>query len=193
MDFQSFRFADVLLVAGVCAALALVGAIVLLVIAARQIMHLDIPEDADFFETLQIVPITVPLALDLLDMAFDVFAAPISWIVLELLGLQSLQLVTVFEGLIPGTQVIPTLTIAWVLARIMKARGKGRRSRMQEEIYQYQQLDRASRYQRLAARRGDIVSSYRSRPLLTEEIMDGEFVEEEEEMNFYEDEWEDDY
>jgi hypothetical protein len=193
MDFQSFQFADVLLVLGGCMGLALAGAIILLIIAARQIAQIEIPEDADFFETLELLPITVPVALDLLDMAFDIFSAPISWIVLELLGLRSLQLITIVEGLIPGTQVIPTMTLAWILARVMKSRQRGR-SRMQEEIYQYQQLDRAERYRRLGAGRGDIVSRYRRQPLLLEENVDGEFVEEEEELDYFqEDDIHDDY
>jgi hypothetical protein len=101
--------------------LALIGAVSLLVIAARQIRSIEIPEDADFFETLRLLPITVPLALDLLDLAFDVFAAPIAWVILELMGLKALQLITVFEGLLPGTQVIPTLTIGWIIAKSTKA------------------------------------------------------------------------
>ncbi len=99
---------------------AFVGAVVLLILAAREMADLEIPEDADFFETLQMVPITVPLALDLLDMAFDFFAAPIAWVALELLGLKALQMITVFEGIIPGTQLIPTMTAAWVVSRMMK-------------------------------------------------------------------------
>jgi len=109
---QNIQWSDIFLVGGACIAMALVGAIALLVVAARQVAQIEVPEDADFFETLQLIPITVPLALDLLDMAFDVFSAPISWIILEMLGLRALQMITVFEGLIPGTQIIPTLTAA---------------------------------------------------------------------------------
>ena len=98
--------------------LIVAGAIGLLVIAARQMREIDIPPDADFFETLRLIPITIPLALDMLDLVLDVFAAPLSWAILELLGLKALRFVTVTEGLIPGTQAIPTLTLAWVIARL---------------------------------------------------------------------------
>jgi hypothetical protein len=168
---------DVLLVAGIIIAGALIGAIVLLIVAARQIADLDVPPDADFFETMQYVPITVPLALDLLDMAFDFFAAPIAWIILELLGLQALQLVTVFEDLIPGTQLIPTLTIAWVISRMMKNK---RRSPVRTALHQYQLESQHRRYDQLRSGRGSAGDRYR-RLVLPESsdsnVVEGEYYE----------------
>lgn len=165
---------------GVCAAVALVGAITLLVIAARQILEINVPEDADFFETLQVVPITVPLALDLLDFAFDIFAAPIAWFVLEMLGLQALQMVTVFEGLIPGTQLIPTLTIAWGFARVVRRRKEsgGKQSALQTAL-QAEQQRRESFYRGNAQQ---LAERYRQTPLLPEDTVEAEFFEEEEEL-----------
>jgi hypothetical protein len=104
----------------IVALLLVAGAAVLLLLAARQMRGIDIPEDAEFFETLRLIPITIPLALDMLDLVFDIFAAPIAWIILDALGLHALRLVTVTEGLIPGTQAIPTMTAAWILARLTK-------------------------------------------------------------------------
>jgi hypothetical protein len=168
---------DVLLVAGIIIAGALIGAIVLLIVAARQIADLDVPPDADFFETMQYVPITVPLALDLLDMAFDFFAAPIAWIILELLGLQALQLVTVFEDLIPGTQLIPTLTIAWVISRMMKNK---RRSPVRTALHQYQLESQHRRYDQLRSGQGSAGDRYR-RLVLPESsdsnVVEGEYYE----------------
>lgn len=164
------------LILGICAATALIGAIALLVLAARQIADIEIPENADFFETLQHVPITVPLALDLLDMAFDIFAAPISWIILELLGLQALQLITLFEGLIPGTQLIPTLTIAWFIARAMK---KKRRSQLQTTLSDYQLESRRARYNQLG-RGSSLADQYRRKalPAPDDDFVEGEYFEE---------------
>jgi len=104
----------------ICAGASLIAVVTLLITAWQQVIDLEIPEEADFFETLQMIPITVPIALDLLDLVFDVFSAPISWVILELMGLRALQMITVIEGIIPGTQFIPTLTIAWFVARGMK-------------------------------------------------------------------------
>jgi hypothetical protein len=164
---------------GIILALALIGAITLLIIAARQIASVDVPEDADFFETLQAVPITVPLALDLLDLAFDFFAAPIAWIILELLGLQSLQLITVVEGLIPGTQLIPTLTIAWLIARGMKK--KKRSSPLRESLAAYQLEERRARYGRLRSG-ADLADQYRRKALPMpghkDDVVEGEYFEE---------------
>jgi hypothetical protein len=111
---------NVLLVLGILCGIGVAGAVTLLVLAFQQVREIDVPEDADFFETLQLVPITVPLALDFLDLGFDVFSAPISWVVLEMLGLRALQMVTVFESIIPGTQILPTLTVCWFIAKGMK-------------------------------------------------------------------------
>jgi hypothetical protein len=117
---DNITWPNILLALGICAAVGLTGAVTMLVVAFQQVRGIDIPPDADFFGTLQLIPISVPLALDFLDLAFDVFSAPISWVVLEMLGLRSLQMVTVFESLIPGTQLIPTLTVCWFVARGMR-------------------------------------------------------------------------
>jgi hypothetical protein len=105
----------------VCMAAALAAGIAVMVVAARQIREIDIPEDADFFETLQAIPITVPIALDLLDLGLGILAAPISWVILEMLGLGALKMITTIEAILPGpTNLSPTMTAAWVIARMMK-------------------------------------------------------------------------
>lgn len=164
-----------LLIIVLCMAGALIAAVALLITAARQIRDLDIPEEADFFETLQHVPITVPIALDLLDLAFDFFSAPIAWVILELMGLQALQMITVLEGIIPGTQVIPTMTIAWVLSRTIK---KGQ-TPARAALHDYQLADRRSRYEQLGRGRAN-VERYRQRSLPgpDSDIIEGEYYEE---------------
>jgi hypothetical protein len=189
--FQGITPGDILLVAGVCLAAAMVGAVVLLILAARQVSEIDIPPEADFFETLQHIPITLPLALDLLDLVFDIFSAPISWIILELLGLQALQLVTVFEGIVPGTQLLPTMTFAWLLARLMK--GRSGRSELRTALGDYQQAERQARLDQIQNRSASIADSYRGRalPLPSDtDVVEGEYhdiIEEEE----FEDDFED--
>jgi hypothetical protein len=163
VDISNIPVGDVLLVLGGCIVVAFIGAVALFIVAARQVAQIEVPEDADFFETLQLIPITVPLALDLLDMAFDVFSAPISWIVLELMGLRALQMITVFEGLIPGTQLIPTLTIAWFIAKGMKK--KTRQSPLRQALHEYQ-LQSSNQYGRLGGPRGTLAESYRRKALL---------------------------
>ena len=113
------------------AAALLIGAIILLMLAARDIRKVTIPPDADFFETMRLIPITIPIAMDVLDLVFDtiipgvggIIGAPISWMILESLGLKSLRLFTAAESLIPGTQLIPTLTGGWIIARMFKSAG----------------------------------------------------------------------
>ncbi len=174
---ESVRLGDALIVLAICMATALIAAIALLVVAARQIARIEIPEEADFFETLQHIPITVPLALDLLDLVFDFFSAPISWVILELLGLQSLQMVTIFESLIPGTQVIPTMTIAWFIARMMKRK---KRTELRSALHDYQLGQRRLRYSQLHSGSSPIADQYRRRalPAPYDDPIDGEYFEE---------------
>ena len=109
-------------VAAVIMVLSLLVAVILLAIAIRQVRKIRVPRNAGFVATLQGTPLVVVLGLDLLDLALDVFAAPVAWAVLEYLGLKGLQTVTVIEGLYPGTQLIPTLTLCWAAARLMPDR-----------------------------------------------------------------------
>ena len=193
-ELIGFSFQEVALVLGIFIAATLAGGIALLVVAAQQIANIDVPEDADFFETLQVLPITVPIALDLLDMALDVLSAPLSWFILDLLGLQALKTITVFEGLLPGTQLIPTMTIAWGFSRIMKKRQPQSDARdAMRDAQINQRLDSSSRRRQLAAQ-------YRAKalPAPTDiggrdvgEVVSGDYVEYEEEydpIDFYDDE-----
>ena len=171
MDITSPEFWQTALIAfGIVAGTAVIIVITLLVTAWQQVQDLNIPQDADFFETLQVLPITVPIALDLLDLAFDVFAAPISWVLLELMGLRALQMITVIEGIIPGTGVIPTMTIAWFVARGMKRKGGTYESPFRNQLRGYQDATKG-RYGSLGPGGGrrDALSAaqrYRSQELL---------------------------
>ncbi|MCA9946398.1 MAG: hypothetical protein KC449_23100, partial [Anaerolineales bacterium] len=80
---------------------ALVLALLLLVLVWRKVKRLNISPDATFGETLLLTPFLVVLMIDLLDFALDFLAAPISWIILDRLGLKALRGVSVVETLIP--------------------------------------------------------------------------------------------
>lgn len=97
---------------------ALILALLLLFIVWRQVKRIHIPPDATFGETLLVTPFLVVLMIDLLDFALDFLAAPISWIILDRLGLKALRGVSVVETLIPFTQAIPTMMIAWIWVRL---------------------------------------------------------------------------
>jgi hypothetical protein len=86
----------------------------------KQIKHLEVPPDAGFFTTMHYIPLLLVVLLDLLDLGFDIFAAPVAWLVLDRMGLQSLRNRAAVEALIPFTQPIPTFTLAWLLARLLK-------------------------------------------------------------------------
>ena len=108
---------------------SLVLALVLILLTYRRLKRIHVPAGADFFTTLRHVPISLVLILDLLDFGLDFFGAPVGWLILSQLGLESLRGVTLVEGLLPGTQFVPTLTVAWLLAKAGV--------RMPEDIGQY--------------------------------------------------------
>lgn len=100
-------------------AVAVVVAAVGLALMWRSIKHLNVPPTAGFFATMHYVPLPLVILLDMLDFGLDIFAAPISWIVLDRLGLKGLRNKAAIEALIPFTQPIPTFTLGWVAARTL--------------------------------------------------------------------------
>lgn len=108
---------DILKIFAVIAAVALVLAIVVLFYAIQRLKRIRVPADADFFTAVRAVPLSLVIGLDLLDLALDVFSAPIIWVILNRTGLQALRNTAAVEALIPVTGPIPTLTIAWFAAR----------------------------------------------------------------------------
>lgn len=98
-------------------AVALTIAVLGLALIWRSVRHLQVPRDAGFFGTMRYVPLVLVVLLDLLDFGLDVFAAPVSWIVLDRLGLRGLRNKAAIEALIPFTQPIPTFTLSWLAVR----------------------------------------------------------------------------
>jgi hypothetical protein len=98
---------------------SLVLGLLLLLFVVRLIRRIDVPEGADFTETLLYTPLVVVITVDLLDFALDILAAPFSWVILDRLGLKALRGVAVVEGLLPFTQFIPTMTLCWFGARLL--------------------------------------------------------------------------
>ncbi len=92
-------------------------------IALFKLRKLDVPPNATFVESLFYTPLLVVIAVDLLDLAFDFLAAPISWTLLDRLGLKALRGVSTVEALIPGTQLIPLMTLCWIGVRLLRLAG----------------------------------------------------------------------
>jgi hypothetical protein len=121
VDLEGLR--HIAITFGILSLLGLVVAVLMLILAYRRLRRLNLPAYADFFTTLRAVPLSLVLFLDFLDFSLDFFAAPVAWVVLGRLGLQGLRGVTVVEEVIPGTQLIPTMTAAWLLVRICDGLG----------------------------------------------------------------------
>jgi hypothetical protein len=107
---------DLLLVFGIVAAISLVSAVILVSLLWQRLRRLR-TSGGGFWQTLREVPFGLVVVLDLLDLALDVFSAPIIWILLKRLGLTALREVATIEALIPISGPIPTMTICWFLAR----------------------------------------------------------------------------
>jgi hypothetical protein len=99
--------------------IGLVLVTILFIFAYRQVRRMHIPPDAGFAETLLLTPFVVVLFVDLLDLAFDFLSAPIAWLILDRMGLKALRNVAALEALVPFTQLIPTMTLAWIGVRLL--------------------------------------------------------------------------
>lgn len=95
-------------------------ALLLLLIVIRQVKRIDVPADAGFQETLLYTPFLVVVLIDLLDLGLDFLSIPFTWVILDKLGLKALRGVSVVEAAVPLTQAIPTMTLAWLGARIFR-------------------------------------------------------------------------
>jgi hypothetical protein len=102
------------------AGIGLLLALIVLAYVLWQVKRIRLPPDADLLMTLRATPLSVVILLDLLDLSLDFLSAPFAWVLLGYLGLQKLRGVTVVESLLPGTQFIPTMTAAWIIARLIK-------------------------------------------------------------------------
>lgn len=111
---------------GIFVGVTLLLALVLLGWVVWRVRKINLPPNADAVTALRMTPLVVVIVLDLLDMSLDFLSAPFSWILLGYLGLKPLRNVTVAESLIPGTQFLPTMTTAWVIARLTDP-NRGRR------------------------------------------------------------------
>lgn len=117
-----FDLASLLTVAFWIMGTALILALLLMAWVLWRVRHIKLPVDADFTTALRHTPFVVVLLLDLLDLGLDFLSAPIAWVLLTKLGLAPLRGVTIIEELIPGTQVIPTMTLAWIAVRLLGRR-----------------------------------------------------------------------
>lgn len=97
-------------------------AMILFIFVIRRLKRMDIPPNAGFSETLLYTPLLVVIFLDLLDFALDILAAPFAWAILDRLGLKALRGFAAFEALLPFTQFVPTMTVAWAAARLFGSR-----------------------------------------------------------------------
>jgi hypothetical protein len=111
-----------LILFAIMAGIGLVLSLVLLAWVIWRVKRINLPADAGPIEALRATPLGVVVLLDLLDLSLDFLAAPLAWTLLSRLGLLPLRGVTVLWALIPGTQALPIMTLAWLVVRLSRAR-----------------------------------------------------------------------
>ena len=102
--------------------ISFVLAMILFFLVISRLRRMDVPPNAGFSETLLYTPLLLVVFIDLLDFALDVLAAPFTWIILDRLGLKALRGFAAFEALLPFTQIVPTMTLAWFAVRLVGSR-----------------------------------------------------------------------
>lgn len=100
--------------------IGLVFSLILLVWVIWRVKRINLPPDAGAVTALLATPLGVVVLLDLLDLTLDFLAAPLAWTLLSYLGLRPLRGVTMLWVLIPGTQVLPVMSVSWIFVRLMK-------------------------------------------------------------------------
>ena len=103
-------------------AISFVLAMILFFLIISRLRRMDVPPNAGFSETLLYTPLLLVVFIDLLDFALDVLAAPFTWMILDRLGLKALRGFAAFEALLPFTQIVPTMTLAWFAVRLVGSR-----------------------------------------------------------------------
>ena len=98
-----------------------------LLLLHRRLRRLHVPAHAGLATTLRAVPLGLVIVLDLLDLGLDIFATPIVWFVLSRYRLHALRNAAALEAVIPLTQVVPTLTVAWLAVRALGLGDRPRR------------------------------------------------------------------
>jgi hypothetical protein len=100
-------------------AISFILGLIFLIVVIILFRRIDVPDGADFTETLHYTPLLVVITIDLLDFGLDILSAPLSWVILDRLGLKALRGVAAVEGLLPFTQFVPTMTLCWFGARFL--------------------------------------------------------------------------
>lgn len=104
--------------AAVAVLLILALAAAVLYVAYRKLRRVRIAANSDFLTTIRAVPLSLVIGLDLLDLGLDVFSTPLTWLILDRLGLKALRNVATIKAMIPIGDMIPALTLAWIGARL---------------------------------------------------------------------------
>jgi hypothetical protein len=137
MDWLNYDLTQLLPYVLVFLGIGLVLSLLLVGLLIASVRRINIPPNADLITALRATPLIVVITLDVLDFFLDFLSAPFSWVLLGHLGLKPLRAVTMIESLIPGTQFLPTMTAAWIIARFIRRGGE-----VDKLIGKYTRVDR---------------------------------------------------
>jgi len=89
----------------------------------RIIRRMTVGLDDTGLYALRSVTIAVPLAIDAVDLGLDFFGSPLAWFIANQTPLKPLRGASLWESLVPGTQLLPTMTLGWYWANHVRRDG----------------------------------------------------------------------
>ena len=108
--------------------LSILLGLVWLWVVVRLIRRATVDRDPETLAAVQALPLPLALGIDAIDLGLDFLGAPVAWLAvteaarrLEAPELKRLRGLTLLESLIPGTQLIPVMTITWIYAQNVAA------------------------------------------------------------------------
>lgn len=92
-------------------------------LVVRMVRRMTVRLNDSELLALRSVSVVLPLSIDAVDFGLDFFGAPLAWFIANQSALKPLRGASFFEGLLPGTQLIPSTTLGWWWANHVRKDG----------------------------------------------------------------------
>jgi len=92
-------------------------------LVVRMVRRMTVRLNDSELLALRSVSVVLPLSIDAVDFGLDFFGAPLAWFIANQSALKPLRGASFFEGLMPGTQLIPSTTLGWWWANHVRKDG----------------------------------------------------------------------
>lgn len=92
-------------------------------VVVRMVRRVTVRLDDDGLLALRSVSVALPLVVDAVDLGLDLFGAPLAWLIADRSALKPLRGTSLLESLVPGTQILPLMTLGWWWANHVRRDG----------------------------------------------------------------------